>query len=68
MAPVENDERRPMAKRSKISGWLDAVVIVLVPLMRRFVLFSKVPEPADESGFRLFRKTHHHNLLALPLS
>ena len=57
-----------MAKRSKIPGWLDAVVIVLVPLMRRFVLFSKVLEPADQSGFRLFRKTHHRNLLALLVS
>ena len=68
MAPVKTDGRRPMVKRSKVPGWSDAVVIMLIPLMRRFVLFSKVSEPADQSGFRLFRKTHHLNLLALPFN
>jgi hypothetical protein len=54
-ARVENDERHLKAKKSKFPVVLDAVVIVLVPLMRRFVPLFKLLEPADQSGFGLFR-------------
>jgi hypothetical protein len=64
-APVENDERHCKAQKIKIPICLDAVVIVLVPFMRRLIPFPEFLEPTHQSGFRLFRKSHHPNLLAL---
>jgi hypothetical protein len=65
MRPPKTTSAVVTAQKIKIPICLDAVVIVLVPFMRRLIPFPEFLEPTHQSGLGLFRKSHHPNLLAL---